>query len=132
MSRRKKYSAAALLAILTLAAAGTALAHGPRGRVSFGIHFGLPVWPAWHYRPAYYPPVYYPERVVYVREEPTVYVERPATAVPAPIVQPAPQANPQAAAPESWWYYCAESAGYYPYVQSCAGGWQRVAPRPTN
>jgi len=28
------------------------------------------------------------------------------------------------------WYYCHNPAGYYPYVQSCAGGWQAVAPTP--
>jgi hypothetical protein len=32
--------------------------------------------------------------------------------------------------PEHWWYYCAGSKMYYPYVKECPGGWQRVAPDP--
>jgi hypothetical protein len=27
------------------------------------------------------------------------------------------------------WYYCENPPGYYPYVQSCAAGWQRVQPQ---
>ena len=30
----------------------------------------------------------------------------------------------------AYWYYCAESKAYYPYVKHCPGGWQRVAPQP--
>jgi hypothetical protein len=26
------------------------------------------------------------------------------------------------------WYYCSNPPGYYPYVQNCASGWQRVQP----
>jgi hypothetical protein len=29
-----------------------------------------------------------------------------------------------------YWYYCAAVRGYYPQVQSCAGGWQKVVPQP--
>jgi hypothetical protein len=28
-----------------------------------------------------------------------------------------------------WWYWCAESQEYYPYVTYCPGGWERVLPR---
>jgi hypothetical protein len=34
----------------------------------------------------------------------------------------APLTEPQ------YWYYCPESAAYYPYVQDCAGGWEPVIP----
>jgi hypothetical protein len=37
-------------------------------------------------------------------------------------------AYPYAAGPvPSLWYYCQNPAGYYPYVQQCAGPWQPVA-----
>jgi len=29
---------------------------------------------------------------------------------------------------EPYWYYCAESAAYYPHVQECPSGWQPVRP----
>ena len=29
---------------------------------------------------------------------------------------------------EQYWYYCSDPAGYYPSVQSCPQGWQRVVP----
>jgi hypothetical protein len=53
----------------------------------------------------------------------SVYIERDAettTNVPA-----APQAQPSA----QWWYWCASSRAYYPYVETCAEGWQRIEPR---
>ena len=90
--------------------------HGPR--VSFGFNFGVPVGPYPYYYPYYYPP-YYPAPVV-VQQQPTVYVEQ----------QPAPAAQPSVAA--NYWYYCAGSRAYYPYVKDCPGGWQRVAPQPSN
>jgi len=34
-----------------------------------------------------------------------------------------------APAQSSYWYYCAESKTYYPYVKECPGGWQRVTPQ---
>ena len=30
----------------------------------------------------------------------------------------------------SYWYYCRDSQGYYPYVTSCPGGWTKVVPTP--
>ena len=29
-------------------------------------------------------------------------------------------------APSQYWYYCANPAGYYPYVAQCVVGWRRV------
>ena len=56
------------------------------------------------------------------RPPPPVYV------APEPVVVMPP---PQAAAGE-WWYYCRASGAYYPYVQQCPTGWERVAPYPPN
>jgi hypothetical protein len=30
----------------------------------------------------------------------------------------------------SYWYYCKDSKGYYPYVKRCPSGWMRVVPTP--
>ena len=46
---------------------------------------------------------------------------------PPVVVVPPPPTPPQ------YWYYCANPAGYYPYVARCAVNWQRVpatAPAP--
>lgn len=107
------------LVLLAVAGAGPAWAdrhHG--GHVRFGVSIG-PFWGPLYYPPPpyYYPPYYSPVMV----ERPVVYVEQ----------QPAPA--PEAAAPapaNNWWYYCAAAKGYYPYVKSCAGGWQKVSPQP--
>lgn len=85
-----------------------------RSHVFVGFNFGFPLYPA----PYYYPyPAYYPTPVV-VQSSPPVYVER--------------NDAPQAAAPQAqnYWYYCASSKAYYPYVKECPGGWQRVSPTP--
>lgn len=74
-----------------------------------GLGFGLglaivtaPLWLAPRYA--------YPAPVYYAPPAPTVYVEQPPA--------------------QAYWYFCADSQAYYPYVQSCASGWQRVLPRP--
>ncbi len=102
----------AVFLVLGAAAAADANAHGPRGRVHFGIHLGAPWYPYWHPWPYYYQPA----PIVVQRAEPPVYVER--------------DEPPDAAAPQSWWYYCEQSKTYYPYVKSCPAGWQKVAPTP--
>lgn len=85
---------------------------------SVGFYFGAPLgWPGWYSPPYYYPyypyyPYYYPQVIV---TSPPVYIERPTQA---------------AEAQQNWWYYCAESKTYYPYVKHCPGGWQRVTPQP--
>ena len=91
--------------------------HG-HARIGVGFYFGVP-FGGYYYPPYpyYYPPYPYHAPVV-VQQPPTVYVER----------DPAPQAQPEQ--PAGYWYYCAESRAYYPYVRDCPSGWQRVAPRP--
>jgi hypothetical protein len=70
--------------------------------------------PAFWYFPA---PMAVPH-VVAVPSTPPVYIERGDA-------QPAAS---QAAG--DWWYYCADTGAYYPYVKECASEWQRVAPAP--
>ncbi len=87
--------------------------------LGIGIGFGEPYWDApWYYRPygypySYYAPYYQPI-IVATPLAPPVYIEQ----TPAP----APQTN--------YWYYCAASRTYYPYVKECPAGWQQVVPQP--
>jgi hypothetical protein len=67
-------------------------------------------WPGWW--GASYP--YYAAPPVVVQPAPTEYIQQ----------APAPQA-------EAYWYYCQESGTYYPYVQTCPGGWVPVVPQTT-
>ena len=111
-----KKTALVAFALLTGALAAEpafAWGHGG-GHVFLGFNFGFPVYAPYYYY--YPPPVYYPP--VVVQSSPPVYVER--------------NDQPQAAAPQaqSFWYYCAGSRAYYPYVKDCPGGWQRVSPTP--
>ncbi len=45
------------------------------------------------------------------------------------------EASPVYSAPEQeqpyYWYYCQDPKGYYPYVESCPGGWIPVIPNVT-
>ena len=83
---------------------------GPR------VYIGAPFWypgPYAYPYPVYAPPVY----------APPVYA-------PPVVEEPLPPAyvEPRSSA---YWYYCQDPPGYYPYVASCAGGWQQVAPQPS-
>jgi hypothetical protein len=95
-----------LLLILGMAAMGAATtASADRGHFHGGIYIGGPVW-----GPGYYPPPYYyaPPQPVYVQPEaPPVYVEQSS---------------------DDYWYYCAQSKAYYPYVKECPAGWMKVVP----
>jgi hypothetical protein len=96
---------------------------GPRVSIGFGFGFGVPYAAYPYYYPPYYAPyaypAYYPAPVV-VQQQSPVYVEQNP--------QAAPSAQPSA--PAGYWYYCAGSRAYYPYVKECPAGWQRVAPQP--
>ena len=115
----------AAAAAAALAAAAPASAHGyHRGgpRVTFSFGFGVPAYHPYWYGPRYYYPYYAPPAVI-VSSPPVTYVEQQ----PAPVA-PAPQSA--APNPAGFWYYCPDSSAYYPYVQQCASGWQRVSPTP--
>ena len=53
----------------------------------------------------------------------TVYIQQES---PALTYTPLPQAAPAA---NSFWYYCVDPAGYYPYVKSCNKSWMQVVPQ---
>lgn len=136
--------AAALLAAGTLAAL-PAQAHSSRGgsRTSLSVQWGVPVAGGFYYGPPYYGPGYYrpwgahpyyrpwygpsvlvppayvygPPAVITVPSQPPIYIEQDR-AVP----------GPQAAS--GYWYWCAESRSYYPYVSECVGAWQPVPAQP--
>ncbi len=99
--------------------------HGGGWHGSVGFYFGGPYWggywPGYYYPyyPAYYPAYYPPYYGAGYAAGPTQYVEQGNGGQAAP-------------APESqgYWYYCADSRSYYPYVKECPSGWQRVAPQP--
>ena len=80
------------------------------GAVFIGAsYYAWPYYPSYYAHPYYYPaPAYYPPAY---DAGPVEYIEQPQGAV-------------------GDWFYCAGSRAYYPQVQECPGGWQRVAPRP--
>ncbi len=134
-----------LLGLLMAGMSGVALARdgrggysGPRysGHANVGVGVVInPLWyapgyytpyyypraysPPYYYPPYYYSPYYYPPSVVAVPTEPPVYIEREA------VDEPMPQTS-------AAWYYCADPQGYYPDVKACPGGWQAVAPLPSD
>jgi len=109
MNRLGKIVLAAAVGVGCLVASGTAAADW-HGHVGVWIGPG-PFWWGAPYYPYYYPP-YYPPVVV---SEPAPVYRQPSVHVPA---QP------------EYWYFCRGSNAYYPYVSSCPGGWETVAPRP--
>lgn len=74
---------------------------------------GIWIGPGWWGPPYGYGYPYYPAPPVVIQQEPQEYIN-----------QSAPQPEQQ------YWYYCAESKGYYPYVKNCPGGWMKVVPTP--
>lgn len=127
--------------------------HGGHGGGRIGVYIGAPIVPFYYGPRHYYPPpvFYYPPPVYYydfppvvrvVPAPPVVYVERGDVQAPGqdyPPLQPAPLQSlpsmpPQAAAPQvqqppvqgPQWFFCADSATYYPYVRECASPWQAV------
>jgi hypothetical protein len=107
MKRLSKIVLAVAVGIGCLVASGTAAADW-HGHVGVYIGPGPFWWGAPYYYPYYYPP--------------------PVVVQPAPAyVQPSYTNMP--AAPESW-YFCRAANAYYPYVDSCPGGWETVTPRP--
>lgn len=122
---------ASALILLGFVVSETALARpfGHRGGVRLSLAVGVPI--GWgygyygYYAPPYYSPYYGPYYPPVVTYSPPTYVEQGVVQQSAPAA--APQASP---ASQNYWYYCAESQSYYPYVNQCSGGWQRVAPTP--
>jgi len=76
--------------------------HGNGARFAF---FAGAVFPAWYYYPYNFPPAYFSQAPL-----PLYYVE---------------QSDPE---PKYYWFFCQAIGTYYPYVDSCATGWQPVLP----
>jgi len=84
----------------------------------YGPGWGGNWGPAW--RGAYYGPGYgYPYGAAYY-SPPVVYTAPPVMTYAAPQQPMVLASQPQPAV----WYYCETSGQYFPYVQSCASGWQ--------
>jgi hypothetical protein len=97
--------------------------HGRGCCVSFGGVFwgpgfgwGAP-WPWFGY-----PVAVWPVAVGTFAPPPVQFVERGA------VEQP--ESGGGGAPDPGYWYHCAKPEGYYPYVQSCPGGWAQVPSRP--
>jgi hypothetical protein len=120
-----KAAFASTLILLAFVASDSAFArpgfHHGGGGVRFGLAVGIPIGLGFGYYGGYYPP-YYPYYPPYYAPAVTV-----PYAAPTYIEQGSPQAGP---ATQNYWYYCADSKSYYPYVNQCASGWQRVSPTP--
>lgn len=120
----KALKIALLSAVILVGAVASAAAlangrHHHHHRARIGVFIGTPlVFAPWYYHPYpyYYHPAYHYPPAVVVPQSPPVYIEQ---------AQPA---APQRSDP--YWYYCPEAKAYYPYVNQCAGGWQRVSPQP--
>jgi len=110
--------------------------------LGFGWPWGYPYYGGYYpYYGAYFPyyggayAPYYNAPYPYYSEGPAAgeapeYIERGDGGGAPPYAErsePAPQPRRRA---EGTWHFCPESNGYYPYVQQCPGGWQRVPARP--
>lgn len=84
--------------------------YAPRYRA--GIYIGAPFLAPFYYYP---PPYYYYPAPIMAPGEPTYIEQYPGQSAPDP---------------SSYWYFCASSNAYYPYVRDCPEGWQPVAPQP--
>lgn len=95
--------------------------YGGGGYYRGGSHYGGsiwlgPVWGPWWWGAQTYPYYsYYPyySSPAVIQQQPSVYV------------QPTPQPEEQ-----SYWYYCPNPQGYYPYIKRCPKGWMKVLPSP--
>lgn len=86
--------------------------HGSHTHWSFGFAFGG----AWGYP-------WYPYTVPYYDYPSPAYY-------PPPIYYVPPPQTVTSSEPDGYWYYCAASKSFYPYVKECADGrWERVEPR---
>jgi hypothetical protein len=82
-----------------------------RGGVWVGPGWGWGGWGPWWWGAPYYP--YYQAPPVVIERQPPVYIE--------------PEPEPEE---QTYWYYCRNPQGYYPYVKQCPGGWMKVVPSP--
>jgi hypothetical protein len=89
--------------------------HGHNYFYGVGFYGGWPWYYPWYFD---YPGPYYSDGYVVQPAAPVAYVE---------MAPPDAQAKP---AQSGAWYYCKSPEGYYPYVKSCAAGWEVVPAQP--
>ncbi|MGO8987283.1 MAG: hypothetical protein ACLQGU_22330 [bacterium] len=95
--------------------------HGFYGRFGYGW-WGYPYWWDYPYYPYYYP-YSYPYYDPYYDGG---YGEPPVP--PQGVTPPAESGQQQ----PSYWHFCQNPEGYYPYVKECPGGWMKVVPPKPN
>ncbi|HEV7928758.1 MAG TPA: hypothetical protein VGP12_01345 [Nitrosospira sp.] len=91
-----------------------------------------------YYPPSYgYPPIGYGANYGYPPNygyAPVAPIGLPPSAPPIYIQQEVVQVQPPVQGPNSqgtsYWHYCRQPEGYYPYIKNCPGGWLQVAPEP--
>lgn len=87
-----------------------------RGRESVVIESPYS-WPDFYYWPYYTFQPYYPSPSIIIPSRPPAYIDQGTVF------------NTETFGPNSW-DYCSSPTGYYPYVQECPTGWQRIRPQP--
>ncbi len=106
------------LAVVALSMMGATASYAYHG--GHGGHVGVGVWvgPGWGpgWWGPYYP--YYPYNPYYAAPPVVVTPQQPDT-----YVQPEQQKGEP-----SYWYYCPDPKGYYPYLKKCPKGWMKVVP----
>ncbi len=96
--------------------------------VPFGFNYGY--YPYSYYGSPYYGvPNYYSTAPAYYSPMQSAPIYTEQSDDPQISAQVAPKNSAQATE-GSWWYYCADTKAYYPYVNQCPGGWLRVSPQP--
>lgn len=99
---------------------------GPR----VGIYYGGPgYWAGWPWGWGVWPGAWGPAYAYGYGTAPIVVYD---TAQPQQFIQqePAPGAAAQVAPEASYWFYCTQPAGYFPYVKECSQPWLKVVPQP--
>ena len=98
--------------------------HAYYGGFGYGW-WGYPYWWDYPYYPyyPYYDPLYYPYYDPYYYGG---YGEPPVP--PQGVTAPAASRRQQ----PSYWHFCQDPEGYYPYVKVCPGGWMTVVPSRPN
>jgi hypothetical protein len=81
--------------------------------VGYGANYGYP--PNYGYAPV--APIGLPPSA------PPIYIQQEVVQVQPPVQGPNSQGT-------SYWHYCRQPEGYYPYIKNCPGGWLQVAPEP--
>jgi len=116
--------------------AGRPWGWGPGWRHGWGPAWG-PGWGGWGWGVGWNPWAWSPGfwgwsvgvPVVVAAPASSAWILPPSAQAQTWIERPAEEVALAPAAAEQWWYWCASNQAYYPYVQNCAEGWQRVAPQ---